>query len=65
MAPSLPLHKVIMLGGGGVGKSALTLQFMYDEFVEDYEPTKEPFAIDFELSEPYDIDHIISYDSYM
>ena len=43
MAPSLPLHKVIMLGGGGVGKSALTLQFMYDEFVEDYEPTKEPF----------------------
>merc|ERR1711983_278774 len=29
-----------MLGGGGVGKSALTLQFMYDEFVEDYEPTK-------------------------
>ena len=43
MAPSLPLHKVIMLGGGGVGKSALTLQFMYDEFVEDYEPTKERF----------------------
>jgi len=35
-----PLHKVIMVGHGGVGKSALTLQFMYDEFVEDYEPTK-------------------------
>ena len=35
-----PLHKVIMVGNGGVGKSALTLQFMYDEFVEDYEPTK-------------------------
>jgi len=34
------LHKVIMVGAGGVGKSALTLQFMYDEFVEDYEPTK-------------------------
>merc|ERR1712183_752166 len=34
------LHKVIMVGSGGVGKSALTLQFMYDEFVEDYEPTK-------------------------
>ncbi len=27
----LPLHKVIMVGSGGVGKSALTLQFMYDE----------------------------------
>lgn len=25
------LHKVIMVGSGGVGKSALTLQFMYDE----------------------------------
>lgn len=39
-APSSCLHKVIMVGSGGVGKSALTLQFMYDEFVEDYEPTK-------------------------
>ncbi|EDO45827.1 predicted protein [Nematostella vectensis] len=36
----LGLHKVIMVGSGGVGKSALTLQFMYEEFVEDYEPTK-------------------------
>lgn len=27
----LPVHKVIMIGSGGVGKSALTLQFMYDE----------------------------------
>ena len=36
----MALHKVIMVGSGGVGKSALTLQFMYDEFVSDYEPTK-------------------------
>ncbi|KAG9511391.1 Ras-related protein Ral-A, partial [Fragariocoptes setiger] len=36
----VPLYKIIMVGSGGVGKSALTLQFMYDEFVEDYEPTK-------------------------
>ena len=28
---SIGLHKVIMVGSGGVGKSALTLQFMYDE----------------------------------
>ncbi|CAF3039378.1 unnamed protein product [Rotaria sp. Silwood2] len=26
------------IGSGGVGKSALTLQYMYDEFVGDYEP---------------------------
>lgn len=34
------LHKVIMIGSGGVGKSALTLQFMYGDFVEEYDPTK-------------------------
>lgn len=34
------MFKVIVVGSGSVGKSALTLQFMYDEFVEDYEPTK-------------------------
>jgi len=27
----LPVYKVIMVGSGGVGKSALTLQFMYEE----------------------------------
>ena len=36
----LALHKVIMVGGGGVGKSALTLQYMYGDFVEEYDPTK-------------------------
>ncbi|XP_017142678.2 ras-related protein Ral-a-like [Drosophila miranda] len=35
----LPLHRVIMLGGEGVGKSALTLQFLYNEY-DEYEPTK-------------------------
>lgn len=39
-SPSGEVHKIIMVGAGGVGKSALTLQFMYEEFVEDYEPTK-------------------------
>ena len=36
----LPLYKVIMVGSGGVGKSALTLQFMYGDFVEEYDPTR-------------------------
>jgi Ras-related protein Ral-A len=36
----VPLHKVIMVGSGGVGKSALTLQYMYGDFVEEYDPTK-------------------------
>ena len=34
------LQKIILLGAGGVGKSALTFQFMYDEFLENYDPTK-------------------------
>lgn len=39
-ATALPLHKLIMVGSGGVGKSALTLQFMYGDFIEEYDPTK-------------------------
>jgi len=32
-------HNIIVVGAGGVGKSALTLQFMYGNFVEEYDPT--------------------------
>lgn len=35
---TLPLYKIIMVGSGGIGKSALTLQYMYGDFIED--PTK-------------------------
>lgn len=35
----IPVHKVIVVGTGGVGKSALTLKFMYGDFVEEYDPT--------------------------
>ena len=37
---SISVYKVILLGAGGVGKSALTYQFMFGEFLEEYEPTK-------------------------
>ena len=37
---SLAHQKVILLGAGGVGKSALIFQFVYEEFLENYEPTK-------------------------
>lgn len=36
----LPVHRVIMVGSGGVGKSALTLQYIYGDFVDEYDPTK-------------------------
>lgn len=36
----LDVFSVIVVGRGGVGKSAMILQYLYNEFVEDYEPTK-------------------------
>ncbi|GAA6015747.1 hypothetical protein JCM11491_002464 [Sporobolomyces phaffii] len=38
----MPLeYKVVVLGGGGVGKSALTVRFVHSLFVEKYDPTIE------------------------
>ncbi|GJJ14120.1 hypothetical protein Clacol_008377 [Clathrus columnatus] len=34
-------YKLIVLGDGGVGKSALTIQFLRSHFVDDYDPTIE------------------------
>ena len=31
----------MVLGAGGVGKSAITLRFLNDSFVDDYDPTIE------------------------
>lgn len=35
--------KVVVLGSGGVGKSALTVQFVSGSFMEKYDPTIEDF----------------------
>ena len=34
-------YKIVVLGSGGVGKSALTVQFVQGVFVEKYDPTIE------------------------
>jgi len=34
-------YKLVVVGGGGVGKSALTIQFIQSHFVEEYDPTIE------------------------
>ena len=36
---SHPEHKVIVVGAGSAGKSALTQMYMYGNFVEEYDPT--------------------------
>ena len=35
--------KVVVIGSGGVGKSALTVQFVSGHFMEKYDPTIEDF----------------------
>ncbi|GAA5948728.1 hypothetical protein JCM21900_005275 [Sporobolomyces salmonicolor] len=32
-------YKLVVVGGGGVGKSALTIQFIQSHFVDEYDPT--------------------------
>ncbi|OMJ11915.1 Ras-like protein 2, partial [Smittium culicis] len=34
-------YKLVLVGDGGVGKSALTIQFLQNYFVEQYDPTIE------------------------
>ena len=34
-------YKIVVLGGGGVGKSALTIRLVTDNFLEEYDPTIE------------------------
>ena len=34
-------YKIVILGGGGVGKSALTIYFINNHFVDEYDPTIE------------------------
>jgi small GTP-binding protein len=35
------MRKLVILGGGGVGKSALTIQFIQGYFLDVYDPTIE------------------------
>lgn len=35
------LYKLVVLGDGGVGKTALTIQLCLNHFVETYDPTIE------------------------
>lgn len=41
MAEPPPEFKIVVLGTGGVGKSALTVQFHQQVFVQEYDPTLE------------------------
>eukprot|EP00051_Salpingoeca_urceolata_P026428 m.477268 g.477268 ORF g.477268 m.477268 type:complete len:196 (+) comp20797_c0_seq1:403-990(+) len=40
-AQAIQEYKLVVVGGGGVGKSALTIQFIQSHFVDEYDPTIE------------------------
>jgi GTPase SAR1 family protein len=41
------LMKIVVMGGGGVGKSAVTLQFIQNKFQWEYDPTIEGSYLSF------------------
>lgn len=47
LAVNMREYKVVVLGPGGVGKSALTVQLCHSKFVEKYDPTIEVSVIIF------------------
>lgn len=52
MTMNMKEYKVVVLGSGGVGKSALTVKFVTGQFVEKYDPTIEDF-----YRKEIDVDH--------
>lgn len=54
--------KVVVLGSGGVGKSALTVQFVSGCFIEKYDPTIEDFyRKEIEVSSIFLLDIYLTY----
>lgn len=38
-------YKLVVVGGGGVGKSCLTIQLIQSHFVDEYDPTIEGWPV--------------------
>lgn len=38
-------YKLVVVGAGGVGKSALTIQLIQNHFVDEYDPTIEVSSV--------------------
>jgi len=41
MSLKMTEYKLVIVGGGGVGKSALTIQLIQNHFIDEYDPTIE------------------------
>ncbi len=45
-------YKLVVVGGGGVGKSCLTIQLIQSHFVDEYDPTIEGALVNSTLPIP-------------
>jgi GTPase SAR1 family protein len=54
MAGKMVLYKLVVLGDGGVGKTALTIQLCLQHFVETVCPSSRAVAAVVEVSPGYD-----------
>jgi GTPase SAR1 family protein len=45
MSEAIKEYKLVVVGGGGVGKSALTIQFIQSHFVDEYDPVSLAIVI--------------------
>ena len=43
--PTKRFFKIVILGGGGVGKSCLTFRLVHNQFLERYDPTIEDLSL--------------------
>jgi GTPase SAR1 family protein len=59
MAGRMVLYKLVVLGDGGVGKTALTIQLCLQHFVETVSPMSLCFSIDY-ASSPINFSFCIS-----
>ncbi len=46
-------YKLVVVGGGGVGKSCLTIQLIQSHFVDEYDPTIEGALVNSTLPIPF------------
>ena len=52
LAQFLREYKLVVVGGGGVGKSCLTIQLIQSHFVDEYDPTIEGLCTRLSESQP-------------
>ena len=50
------IYKVVIMGGGGVGKSCLAVHMVHGKFIETYDPTIEDSYVKYNF--PVDDDYV-------